>query len=119
MSEVMNFLDRHDLDRAKACFHDEFMFLRWLEILTIDDMSENFQELIYGKLTSIYHSTQQDDEHSAAYTHDFKWNENIRCVSAGTVITVRVGAWKKMTSLGGKWLSGLIKPKSALKDLPL
>ena len=46
MNEVMNFLDRHDLDGAKACFHDEFMYLRELEMLTIDDMSEHFQEFI-------------------------------------------------------------------------
>ena len=95
MNEVMNFLDRHDLDGAKACFHNEFMYLREVEMLTIDDMSEHFQEFIDGKLISTNRSTQQDDEHSAAYTHDVKWNENLRGVSAGTVITVRVSALKK------------------------
>ncbi len=96
MHEVMNLINKKDLEGAKACFHEEFMYLRELEMLTIDDVLDHFEEFTGGKLASNNRITWHDDEHSANFSHDITYGEKVRGMVAGLIVGVRLAILKKM-----------------------
>lgn len=95
INEVFNFLDQQEFDNAYACIHDDFMYLREVEMLSLDDFKRHMHEFGSGVLTSTNRVTHHDDQFSSTFTHDVTWNEATSIFQAGTKKSVRVLALKK------------------------
>ncbi len=95
INEIFNFLDQQEFESAYACIHDDFMYLREVEMLSLDDFKEHMHEFGSGVLTSANRVTHHDDAYSTTFTHDVTWNKTTSIFQADTKKTVRVTALKK------------------------
>ena len=96
-SEVMRLaVDEKNIEAARECFHEEYMYLRELEMLSLDDaMSHLEEDFASGKCSSTNRVTLYDHDQTNVFSHDVTYKEAIRGYQVGTVVPVRIVSLKK------------------------
>mgnify|MGYP001158516903 FL=1 len=96
-SEVMRLaVDENNVKAARECFHEEYMYVRELEMLSLDDALSHLKEdFASGKCSSTNRVTLYDDDRTNVFSHDVTYNEAIRGYQVGTIVPVRIVSLKK------------------------
>ena len=96
-SEVMRLaVDENNIEAARECFHEKYMYLRELEILSLDHaMSHLEEDFASGKCLSTNRATLYDDDRTNVFSHDVTYKEAIRGYQVGTGVPVSIIKLKK------------------------
>ena len=71
-SEVMRLaVDENNVEAARECFHEEYMYVRELEMLSLDDALSHLKEdFASEKCSSTNRVTLYDDDRTNVFSHD-------------------------------------------------
>ena len=93
--ELMNLVDENNVKAARKFFHPEYMYVRELEMLSLDELIANLEEFASGVCSSTNRITHFEDDRSGVFSHDVTYNEPTRGFQKGDRINVRLVSLKK------------------------
>ena len=93
--ELMNLVDENNVEAARKFFHPEYMYVRELEMLSLDELIANLEEFASGVCSSTNRITHFEDDRSGVFSHDVTYNEPTRGFQKGDRMNVRLVSLKK------------------------
>ena len=93
--ELMNLVDENNVEAARKFFHPEYMYVRELEMLSLDELIANLKEFASGVCSSTNRVTHFEDDRSGVFSHDVTYNKPTRGFQKGDSMNVRLVSLKK------------------------